>query len=34
VILKHDLVIVVTAGAQQFDSPVSFLFQNLLPAVR
>jgi CubicO group peptidase (beta-lactamase class C family) len=34
VIPKYDLVVVGTAGAQQFDSPVRFLYQDLLPAVR
>jgi CubicO group peptidase (beta-lactamase class C family) len=33
VIPKHDLVIVVTAGTPQFDAPVRFLYQDLLPAV-
>ena len=30
---EHDLVVVVTAGTQQFDAPVRFLYQDLLPAV-
>jgi CubicO group peptidase (beta-lactamase class C family) len=34
VIPKYDLVVVVTAGAPQFDSPVRFLYQDLLPSVR
>jgi CubicO group peptidase (beta-lactamase class C family) len=33
VIPRHDLVIVVTAGTSQFDAPVRFLYQDLLPAV-
>ena len=33
VIPKHDLVIVVTAATPQFDAPVRFLYQDLLPAV-
>lgn len=34
VIPNFDLVIVVTAGTPQFDAPVAFLYEDLLPAVR
>jgi CubicO group peptidase (beta-lactamase class C family) len=34
VIPKHDAVIVVTAGTRQFDAPVRFLYQDILPALR
>ena len=34
VIPRYDVVVVVTAGAAEFDRPVRFLYQDILPAVR
>jgi len=34
VVPKHDLVIAVTSNIQQFDLPVRFLYEDILPAVR
>jgi len=33
VIPRYDLVIVATAGTHEFDRPVRFLYEDILPAV-
>lgn len=34
VVPRYDLVVVVTAASQEFDRPVRFLYEDILPAVR